>query len=170
MNSNDPHERTEVRDGMRITWHQRITVDDGLVLRADVYRPVDDKPCPVILTYGVYGKGLAYQDGYPLQWNKMVSDYPEILKMSSNKYQNWETTDPECWVPNGYAVVRVDSRGAGWSPGFMDPGSHRETLDLFQCIEWAGTQPWSNGKVGMLGISYYASNQWRVACMHPKHL
>ena len=166
----DPYERTEVRDGMRITWHQRIVMDDGLVIRADVYRPVGDEKCPVILTYGIYGKGLAYQDGYPLQWEKMVADYPEILKMSSNKYQNWETTDPECWVPHGYAVIRVDSRGAGWSPGFMDPGSARETQDLYQCIEWAGTQPWSNGKVGMLGISYYASNQWRVATMHPKHL
>ena len=166
----DPYERTEVRDGMRITWHQRITADDGLVLRADVYRPVDDRPCPVILTYGIYGKGLSYQDGYPLQWEKMVADHPDIQTATSNKYQNWETTDPERWVPHGYAVVRVDSRGAGWSPGFMDPGCPRETEDLYQCIEWAGTQPWSNGKVGMLGISYYASNQWRVAGMHPPHL
>ena len=166
----DPYERTEVRDGMRITWHQPITMDDGLVLRADVYRPVADVRCPVILTYGIYGKGLAYQDGYPLQWEKMVADHPEILEGSTNKYQNWETTDPERWVPHGYAVVRVDSRGAGWSPGFMDPGCPREIEDLYQCIEWAGTQPWSNGKVGMLGISYYAGNQWRVAGMHPPHL
>ncbi len=100
----------------------------------------------------------------------MVEDHPEILEGSTNKYQNWETTDPERWVPHGYAIVRVDSRGAGWSPGFMDPGSPREIEDLYQCIEWAGTQPWSNGKVGMLGISYYASNQWRVAGMHPPHL
>ena len=98
-----------------------------------------------------------------MQWEKMVADYPEILAMSTNKYQNWETTDPERWVPHGYAVVRVDSRGAGWSPGFMDPATPREIEDLYQCIEWAGTQPWSNGKVGMLGISYYSSNQWRVA-------
>ena len=166
----DPYCRTEVRDGMRITWHQPITVDDGLVLRADVYRPVTDGPVPVILNYGIYAKGLAYQDGYPLQWEKMVADYPEITRASSCKYQNWETTDPERWVPHGYAIVRVDSRGAGWSPGFMDPASPRETRDLFQCIEWAGTQSWSNGKVGMLGISYYASNQWRVACLNPPHL
>ena len=166
----DPYERTEVRDGMRITWHQRITAQDGLVLRADVYRPIEDIQCPVILTYGIYAKGLSYQEGYPLQWKKMVEDHPEILKMSSNKYQNWETTDPECWVPDGYAIVRVDSRGAGWSPGFMDPGSQKETEDLYECIEWAGTQPWSNGKVGMLGISYYASNQWRVAGLCPPHL
>ena len=167
----DQYCRTEIRDGMRITWHQPITMDDGVTLRADIYRPVDNNAqCPVILNYGIYGKGVAYQQGYPMQWEKMVTDHPEILKMSSNKYQNWETTDPECWVPHGYAIVRIDSRGAGWSPGFMDPGSPRETEDLYQCIEWAGTQPWSNGKVGMLGISYYASNQWRVAGMHPPHL
>ncbi len=162
--------RTEVRDGMRIMWHAPIKMDDGLVLRADVYRPVGDGRYPVILTYGVYAKGLAFQDGYPMQWEKMVTDHPEILQGSTNKYQNWEVTDPERWVPHGYAVVRVDSRGAGWSPGFMDCNSPREIEDLYQCIEWAGTQPWSSGKVGMLGISYYASNQWRVAGKHPPHL
>jgi hypothetical protein len=162
--------RSEVRDGMRIMWHVPIKVDDGLVLRADVFRPVEDGHYPVILTYGVYAKGLSFQEGYPLQWEKMVTDHPEILQGSTNKYQNWEVTDPERWVPQGYAVVRVDSRGAGWSPGFMDCNSPREIDDLYQCIEWAGTQPWSNGKVGMLGISYYASNQWRVAGKHPPHL
>lgn len=162
--------RSEIRDGMRITWHQPIAMDDGIVLRADVYRPIEDGRYPVILSYGVYAKGLAYQDGYPMQWEKMVADHPEILEGSTNKYQNWETTDPERWVPHGYAVVRVDSRGAGWSPGFMDPSGPREIDDLYRCIEWAGREPWSNGKVGMLGISYYASNQWRVAGKHPPHL
>jgi len=66
--------RTEIRDGMRITWHQPIEMDDGLVLRADVYRPIADGRYPVILSYGVYAKGLAYQDGYPMQWEKMVAD------------------------------------------------------------------------------------------------
>jgi predicted acyl esterase len=84
----DPYERTEVRDGMRITWHQRIVMEDGLVLRADVYRPVADARCPVILTYGIYAKGLSHHEGYPLQWGKMVEDHPEILGMSSNKYQS----------------------------------------------------------------------------------
>jgi uncharacterized protein len=162
--------RTEVRDAMRITWNAPITMGDGLVLRADVFRPVAERRHPVILSYGIYAKGLAYQEGYPQQWRKMVADHPEILAGSSNKYQNWEVTDPERWVPHGYAVVRVDSRGAGCSPGFMDPASPREIDDLYQCIEWTGTQPWSNGKVGMLGISYYASNQWRVAARHPPHL
>jgi uncharacterized protein len=166
----DVKARTEDRDDMRITWHQPIPMDDGLVLRADVFRPIPDGAYPVILSYGVYAKGLAYQEGYPHQWNKMVQDHPEILEGSTNKYQNWEVTDPERWVPHGYVVIRVDSRGAGWSPGVMQCNSPRELEDLYQCIEWAGTQPWSSGKVGMLGISYYASNQWRVAGMHPPHL
>jgi hypothetical protein len=162
--------RTEIRDGMRITWHHPIAMDDGLVLRADVFRPIADGRYPVIITYGVYAKGLSYQEGYPHQWNKMVEDHSEILEGSTNKYQNWEVTDPERWVPHGYVVIRVDSRGAGWSPGVMDNNSAREIDDLYLCIEWAGTQPWSNGKVGMLGISYYAHNQWRVATKHPPHL
>ncbi len=166
----DRHARTEVRGGMRITWHQPIAMDDGIVLRADVYRPIDEGRYPVILSHGIYAKGLSYQEGYPMQWQKMVADHPEILEESTNKYQAWEVTDPERWVPHGYAVVRVDSRGAGWSPGFMDPLCAREDEDLYRCIEWAGTQPWSSGKVGMLGISYYAINQWRVAAKRPPHL
>jgi len=152
-------QRSEIRDGMKIDWNIPLKMDDGLVLRADVFRPIEDGRYPVILTYGVYAKGLAFQDGYPMQWQKMVEDHPEILEGSTNKYQNWEVTDPERWVPHGYAVMRVDSRGAGWSPGLLDTNCPREIDDLYQCIEWAGTQPWSNGKVGMLGISYYASNQ-----------
>jgi hypothetical protein len=162
--------RSDIRDGMRIEWQVPITMTDGVVLRADVYRPLDDGRYPVILSHGIYAKGLSYQEAYAMQWQKMVTDHPEILEGSTNKYQAWEVTDPERWVPHGYAVVRVDSRGAGWSPGFMDPLCPQEDHDLFQCIEWAGTRPWSTGKVGMLGISYYAINQWRVAAKHPPHL
>jgi hypothetical protein len=78
--------------------------------------------------------------------------------------------DPEKWVPHGYALVRVDSRGAGNSPGVIDPLSAREAQDLYACIEWAGVQEWSSGKVGLSGISYYAMNQWQVAAMRPPHL
>ena len=46
----------------------------------------------------------------------------------------------------------------------------REARDLHDCVEWAGTQPWSNGKVGICGISYYAMNQWQVAPLQPPHL
>jgi hypothetical protein len=168
--ASDPHSASEIRDGMRIDWNVAIPMSDGIVLRADVFRPPREGRYPVILTYGTYGKGLAYQEGYAPQWNKMVTDYPEILEGSSNKYQNWEVTDPERWVPHDYAVVRVDSRGAGWSPGVLSPMEPRETDDTEECLVWAGTQPWSSGKVGMLGISYYAVTQWRVAERNPKYL
>jgi predicted acyl esterase len=89
---------------------------------------------------------------------------------STNKYQSWEVCDPEKWVPDGYVCVRVDSRGCGRSPGYVEHWSPRETRDFHDCIEWAGVQPWSNGKVGLSGISYYAIDQWQVANLKPKHL
>ena len=100
----------------------------------------------------------------------MVEQHPDVAAGSTNKYQNWEVVDPEKWVPDGYACVRVDSRGAGRSPGYLDLWSPREAQDLYECIEWAAGQPWSNGKVGLNGISYYAMNQWQVAALQPPHL
>jgi uncharacterized protein len=100
----------------------------------------------------------------------MVTKHPDVAAGSSNLYQSWEVVDPEKWVPHGYACVRVDSRGAGCSPGFIDHFSPRETKDFYDCIEWAGRQPWSNGKVGLNGISYYGINQWHVASLQPPHL
>ena len=166
----DDRTRSETRDGMRIDWDVPITMDDGLVLRADVFRPIEEARHPVILTYGPYAKGLAFQDGYPSAWQRMVEKHPDVAAGSSNLYQSWEVVDPEKWVPHGYACVRVDSRGAGCSPGYIDHFSPRETKDFYDCIEWAGVQPWSNGKVGLNGISYYGINQWHVASLQPPHL
>ena len=162
--------KSEVRDGMRIDWDAPIEMDDGVVLRCDVYRPDDDGHYPVIMSYGPYAKWLHLQDGYPHQWSLMVNDYPETIMGTSNKYQNWELVDPEKWVPDGYACVRVDSRGAARSPGYLEVWSPREARDFHDCIEWAGAQPWSNGKVGLNGISYYGMNQWQVAALQPPHL
>jgi predicted acyl esterase len=162
--------KSEIRDGMRVDWDAPIAMDDGVVLRADVFRPVADGQYPVILSYGPYAKGLAFQEGYKSAWTRMTTAYPETAQGSSNKYQNWELVDPEKWVPDGYAIVRVDSRGAGRSPGFLDVWSPREAKDLHDCVEWAGTQPWSSGRVGINGISYYAMNQWHVAPLRPPHL
>ncbi len=162
--------KSETRDGMRIDWDVPIAMDDGLVLRADVFRPPAEGRYPVILTYGPYAKGLAFQDGYPSAWQRMVANHPDVAAGSTNKYQNWEVADPEKWVPDGYVCVRVDSRGCGRSPGYIDHFSPRETKDYYNCIEWAGVQPWSNGKVGLSGISYYGINQWQVASLQPPHL
>lgn len=161
---------SEIRDGMRIEWDAPIRVDDGVVLRADVFRPLGDGRHPVLVSYGPYAKGLDFREGYKSQWTRLVKAVPETLEGSSNKYQNWELVDPEKWVPDGYVCVRIDSRGAGRSPGVIDSWSPRETRDFYECIEWAGTQPWSNGKVGIHGISYYAMNQWQVGALRPPHL
>jgi uncharacterized protein len=162
--------QSEIRDGMRVEFDVPIEADDGLVLRADVYRPAADGKYPVIMSYGPYAKGMSFPDSRPYAWKHLVESYPEVTQGSSSRYQAWEVADPEKWVPDGYAVVRVDSRGTGRSPGFIDPWSQRETQDLYDCIEWAGWQPWSNGKVGLNGISYYAINAWQVAALDPPHL
>jgi uncharacterized protein len=162
--------KSEIRDGMRVDWDVPIEMDDALVLRADVFRPIAQGRYPVILSYGPYAKGLAFAEGYKSAWMRLTEAFPEAVQGSSNKYQNWELVDPEKWVPDGYAVVRVDSRGAGCSPGYLEVWSPREAKDLYDCIEWAGTQAWSNGKVGINGISYYAMNQWHVAPLGPPHL
>ena len=162
--------RSEVRDGMRIDWDVPIVADDGLVLRADIYRPDDNEEHPVILSYGPYAKGLPFQLGYPSAWDRMVELHPDVAAGSTNKYQNWEVVDPEKWVPDGYACVRVDSRGCGRSPGVIDHFSPHETRDFDLCIEWSGTQRWSNGKVGLNGISYYGMNQWQVAGLQSPYL
>jgi len=162
--------KTDIRDGMAIDWDVPIEMDDATVLRCDVYRPIQDGTYPVLLTYGPYGKYLSFQDGYISAWERMATKHPDVTAGSTNGYQNWEVVDPEKWVPEGYAIVRVDSRGAGRSPGYMEVWSPREAKDMHDCIEWAAGQPWSNGNVGINGISYFASNQWQVACLAPPHL
>ena len=162
--------KSEIRDGMKIDWDAPIEMDDGVVLRADVFRPVADGKYPVIMSYGPYAKGLSMQEGYKSQWMRIVKAAPDVLEGSSNKHQNWELFDPEKWVPDGYICLRVDSRGAGRSPGYLETWSPREAKDIAVCVDWAGVQPWSNGKVGLHGISYYSMNQWQAAPLKPKHL
>src|SRR5262245_5391948 len=160
----------EVREGLRVYWDVPIEMDDGLVLASDVFLPVEEGRYPVILSYGPYAKGLHFEDGYPDQWRIMCEKHPDVPAGSTNIHANWEVVDPEKWCPHGYACVRVDSRGAGRSPGYIQHFSPRETKDFYDCIEWAGVQEWSNGKVGLSGISYYGMNQWQVASLKPPHL
>ena len=161
---------SEIKDGMQIDWDVSIEMDDGLILRADIFRPISEGQYPVLITYGPYAKGLPFQQGYPSAWDRMAEKHPDVTKGSSNKYQNWEVVDPEKWVPDGYVCIRVDSRGCGASPGYIDHFSPRETLDFKDCINWAGKQSWSNGNVGINGVSYFGINQWQVASQQPANL
>ncbi|QDC37777.1 CocE/NonD family hydrolase [Sphingobium fuliginis] len=164
------NETTEIRNGLCVSWNVPIPARDGTILRADIFRPADGGRCPALLSYGPYAKGLAFQDGYPAQWESLIRDYPEVARDTTTELAVWETPDPERWVPFGYAIVRVDSRGAGQSPGMIDPWSTDESKDLYDCIEWAAAQAWCTGRVGLAGVSYYAMNQWTVAAMQPPHL
>lgn len=151
-----------------------IEVGDGTVLYANVYRPDradSSERFPVIVAHGIYGKDVHFADAYAPQWQKLNELHPDLFQdESSGKYVRWETADPERWVPHGYVLIQVDARGTGQSPGFLDPFSPREIQDYFETIAWAARQSWSSGKVGLLGISYYAISQWLVASLQPPHL
>lgn len=157
-------------DKMIIERDVPIHMDDGLVLRADVFRPKGDATSPVIMTSGVYAKGAPYRDAFAPAWEVLMATKPEVLRGSTKEFMVWETVDPEIWVPWGYACIRVDARGSGRSPGKLDIFSPREIKDYYNAIEWAATQPWCTGKVGLNGISYYAITQWLVASLQPPHL
>ena len=99
-----------------------------------------------------------------------AKSFSEVSPQHKSIHSAWETPDPKFWTSQGYAVVRGDEVGTGQSPGFLNTMS-RETSEAFcDLIEWAAEQPWSSGKVGLLGISYYAGSQWRVAARKPKGL
>lgn len=160
-----------IRDkNMIIELDNCLKMDDGITIRYDVYRPDKEGQFPAIITYGPYSKGMHFSQGYGLFWKRIKSAYPEILENTSGKYMNWETVDPEKWVPEGYVVVKVDSRGAGRSEGVIDSLSDREAQDFYDCIEHIASQSWCDGKVAGLGISYYAMMLWAVAAKRPPHL
>ena len=114
--------RDDVKDGMRIIWDAPIATSDGNILRADVFHPVEGNAVPAILSYGPYAKGMSFAESRPFAWQRLVDAHPAAMAATSNKYQAWELPDPENWVRDGYAVVRVDARGAGRSPDSWIPG------------------------------------------------
>ena len=134
-----------------------VPMRDGARLKADVFRPYDDGKFPAILNLGPYQKDKLWI-------------VPDNLAEPQNEWMNWETVNPQWWVPRGYAAVRVDGRGTGKSPGQCEPWSLAEAVDLYDAIEWAAAQPWCNGNVGLLGISYFAINQWFAANLQPPSL
>ena len=134
-----------------------VQTRDGMRLKADVYRPRGRGRFPAIINLGSYQKDKHWVP-------------PLDLGEKDNPYMNWETVNPLWWVPRGYAAVRVDGRGSGKSPGRTDPFSLQEALDFHDAIEWAARQPWCNGNVGLLGISYFAMTQWFVANLKPRSL
>ena len=82
----------------------------------------------------------------------------------------FESPDPVHWTARGYAVVNADIPGTWFSGGDATFLSPEEAACGHDLIEWAGTQSWSNGRVGMSGVSYLTSSQWTIAATRPPHL
>ncbi|PIE12280.1 MAG: peptidase S15 [Rhodobacterales bacterium] len=124
-----------------------IVLSDGCRLSARVWRPVDvlQKPVPVILEYLPYRK----RDGTCAR-DALTHPY---------------------FARHGYACVRVDMRGNGDSYGvMMDEYTEQEQADAVEVIHWLSAQPWCNGTVGMMGISWGGFNGLQVAALNPEPL
>ena len=158
-----PVYRRTVENGMVIERDVAVAMRDGIKIYIDVFRPADEKRVPPLIAWGPYGKHghTNYHEVFP---NCGVK--PE----TQSRYAAFEAPDPGYWVPQGYAVINVDIRGTWYSQGHATYLSPEEAEDYYDLIEWAGTQPWSNGKVGLSGVSYLTSSQWRVAALNPPHL
>ena len=148
-----------------------VPMRDGVVLRVNVYRPAGDGPFPVLVSVHPYGKDVLpkrTRRGWKLNFQFRIMNQSEPLQIS--ELTGWEAPDPVWWVSRGYAVVNADERGAGHSDGTGSLLTDAEGRDSHDLIEWAGEQAWSNGSVGMLGVSYLALSQYKAAASHPSHL
>ena len=144
-----------------------VTVRDGTVLYANVFRPPKDGRFPVVISADIYGKDSIHM----VQAATMPKPGPNTLgQFAASDFAAWEAPDPGFWVPNDYAVVKLALRGTSGSKGRIAPLSLMEAQDYYDAIEWAGGEPWSNGNVGTNGVSYLAMTQWRVGQLNPPHL
>jgi predicted acyl esterase len=154
--------RTEHVDGMLVERDVAVPMRDGVRIFVDVFRPPVGGPAPVIVAWSPYGKHAPV--GYHLFPNSGVRS--EWV----SRHAGFEAPDPVYWVAHDYAVINVDPRGTWYSDGEATFLSDQEAEDVFDLVEWAGTQPWSSGRVGMSGVSYLAMVQWRAAALRPPHL
>ncbi|MEO8115709.1 MAG: CocE/NonD family hydrolase [Phenylobacterium sp.] len=157
-----PDHDVRVEAGMRIERNLRVPMRDGVEIYIDVYRPAGSSArSPAILGWSPYGKHNLSNKLWPA-----ADVNPDWLSSRTA----FEAVDPVYWTARGYAVVYPDPRGTWWSPGEMSHGGLQESQDCCDLIEWLGEADWSNGKVGLSGVSYLAAIQWQVAPLRPKHL
>jgi predicted acyl esterase len=145
-----------------------IPMRDGVRLFANIYRPAVEHSCPVIMSVTPYGKD-----------NKLPDRIVNLLmRLSGIKFgrvhcsplTGFESPDPVYWVQQGYAVVQANIRGMHKSEGEAGVLRHKDAEDYYDLIEWAASQTWCTGRVGLMGVSYLAMSQWYVAALRPPHL
>jgi hypothetical protein len=154
--------RQEKVHGMIIDYDAAVPMRGGIKIYADIYRPDTAERCPVLIAWGPYGKHGRFK--LTTMGNTGVDD------SKFNEYTKFEAADPIYWCRHGYAIINADMRGSWYSEGDLTFMSPQEVEDCYDLIEWAGTQAWSSGKVGMQGVSYLAWSQWKVAAANPPHL
>ncbi|KAJ5261231.1 Alpha/Beta hydrolase protein [Penicillium angulare] len=115
------------------------------------------------MTYGPYGEDVPYKQFNP-------KSFSGVNPAHQTEHFVWETPTPHFWTEQGYVVARADEIGIGQSPGVLHVKSAAAIDGFCDLIEWATEQSWSTGKVGLLGVSYYAATQWQVAARQPKGL
>ena len=154
--------------GLLIERDVPVTMRDGVRLYVDVFRPANQEgPLPVILSYSPYGKHgrkSVQMFGHDTESNPAMDVGP------LSHYTVWEGPDPLFWCEQGYVVVNADTRGSWGSEGTLTFYSPEEARDGYDVVEWCGAQTWSNGRVGMSGVSYLASSQWGVGSTKPPSL
>jgi predicted acyl esterase len=162
---------TPIPPGIVADWDVPVTVRDGTRLRVNVFRPVAEGRYPVIMSAHPYGKDriparTRSRRGVSFQYRLFPQPDPIVI----SEWTSWEAPDPAQWVPRGYVVINADLRGGGTAEGRAELLGDQEALDYHDLIEWAGTQTWSSGRVGLDGVSYLAISQYKVAALHPPHL
>jgi predicted acyl esterase len=149
-----------------------IPTSQGPRLAANIFTPSTGGPWPVIMCCTTYGKDL-----HPLNYtlagrgpaNRSIG--LDMGDMRVSEATPFEAADPGYWVPHGFVVVHVDALGSGKSEGEAALGLGEAVVDAFcDAIGWAADQGWSNGKVGLNGVSYLAAVQWRIAARRPRGL
>ena len=133
-----------------------IPVDDDVELVGDVFRPDTEEPVPVILSASAY--------------NTEFQSAPITPRLSSSQNAWMEAGDPYFFARRGYAHVIVNVRGTGKSGGKFRNLGPREAEDVAEAIAWLADRPWSDGSVGMFGISYFGMIQLPVAMLEPPAL
>jgi predicted acyl esterase len=125
----------------------------GETMRADVYLPAGlERTMPVLLAASPYQKSLRH------------------LPVSPPVFPFIEYGPIQLYLDSGYAYVAMDTPGMGRSEGHWDPVSRYEGEAIHDMIEHLAGQPWSSGKVGMIGMSHYCWSQWNAARTRPPHL
>jgi len=148
-----------------------VATRDGTVLRINVYRKTDDVARPVILSIHPYGKdNLPTRRGKKSTFSVQYRVLRQPVPVTFSELTGWEAPGPAWWTPQGFTVVNADARGCFHSDGTGNLLSRQEAEDTYDLVQWIAAQPWCDGNVVMLGVSYLAMSQYAVAALQPPAL